>query len=74
MNKDAEIEKFNWAKVFPQVCDENGNFEGFNVVIGNPPYTYFRDIPKNEREYYKNKYKTADDLYAYFLYGGLNIC
>ena len=40
-----EIEKgkvyenaFEWRFEFPEVLDDEGNFVGFDVVIGNPPY------------------------------------
>jgi hypothetical protein len=40
-----EIEKgkiyedaFEWRFEFPEVLDEDGNFVGFDIVIGNPPY------------------------------------
>jgi len=71
--KSIYINAFEWRFEFPEVLDENGNFVGFDVVIGNPPYMYNRDLRPNERDYYKNKYKTADDLYAYFLYEGINL-
>jgi len=29
---------FEWRFEFPEVLDSNGNFIGFDVVIGNPPY------------------------------------
>ena len=29
---------FEWRFEFPQVLDVDGNFIGFDVVIGNPPY------------------------------------
>jgi adenine-specific DNA-methyltransferase len=29
---------FEWGFEFPEVLDEKGNFVGFDVVIGNPPY------------------------------------
>jgi hypothetical protein len=29
---------FEWRFEFPEVLDEEGNFVGFDVVIGNPPY------------------------------------
>lgn len=29
---------FEWRYEFPEVLDSNGNFLGFDVVIGNPPY------------------------------------
>lgn len=44
MNKNDEIEEFNRAKEFPQFCVENGKFEGFGVVIANPPYMNQRDL------------------------------
>lgn len=45
---EAEIEEirnnkiyenaFEWRFEFPEVLDDDGNFVGFDVVIGNPPY------------------------------------
>ena len=29
---------FEWRFEFPEVLDDNGNFIGFDIVIGNPPY------------------------------------
>ena len=29
---------FEWRFEFPEVLNNNGDFEGFDVVIGNPPY------------------------------------
>ena len=29
---------FEWRFEFPEVLDDDGNFMGFDVVIGNPPY------------------------------------
>ncbi|MCE3039731.1 Eco57I restriction-modification methylase domain-containing protein [Helicobacter anatolicus] len=29
---------FEWRFEFPEVLDEEGNFKGFDCVIGNPPY------------------------------------
>ncbi len=72
-----EIEKgkvyedaFEWRFEFPEVLDEEGSFVGFDVVIGNPPYVNFVNIPKDQREYYKEYYKVAKnktDLYAFFV-------
>ncbi len=70
MNNDNEIEEFDWAKEFPQVCDENGNFEGFDVVMGNPPYISIKEIPQNHKQYCIENYKTAKgqfDLYTLFI-------
>jgi adenine-specific DNA-methyltransferase len=29
---------FEWRFEFPEVLNEEGDFVGFDVVIGNPPY------------------------------------
>lgn len=31
-----------WRMEFPEILDEDGNFEGFDLVIGNPPYIFTR--------------------------------
>lgn len=33
-----------WRFEFPNLLDKNGDFVGFDVVIGNPPYVYTRDV------------------------------
>lgn len=50
---------FEWRFEFPEVLDEEGNFLGFDVVIGNPPY-----ITTNKKDY--PKYKWSTDLYMMF--------
>jgi hypothetical protein len=57
---------FNWHKEFPDVF-ANG---GFDVVIGNPPYVNFSNLPENDRKYFKansNVCKNKTDLYAFFI-------
>lgn len=34
---------FEWRFEFPEVMDAEGNFVGFDVIIGNPPYIFARD-------------------------------
>ncbi|MGX2984359.1 Eco57I restriction-modification methylase domain-containing protein [Helicobacter sp. 23-1048] len=46
---------FEWRFAFPEVLDENGDFMGFDLVIGNPPYG--ADLSKEDREKYKQIYK-----------------
>lgn len=66
---------FEWRFEFPDVLNDNGDFIGFDVIIGNPPYINFANLPETEREYY-NKfelYKNKTDLYAFFVGLGAKI-
>lgn len=64
---------FEWRFEFPEVLDDNGKYIGFDVVIGNPPYIYNRDLPKIDRDFYQLKYLVADDLYHYFTNEAISI-
>jgi hypothetical protein len=64
---------FEWRFEFPEVLNDNGDFVGFDVVIGNPPYVNAMELKKNleetEYNFYKTNYSTAKgsvDLYTYF--------
>lgn len=58
---------FNWKEEFSEVFEQ----EGFDVIIGNPPYVNLANIEDADfREYLKNEYKTAknkSDLYSFFI-------
>ncbi len=65
---------FEWRFEFPEVLNDEGDFAGFDVVIGNPPYVILSTVNnKNElqtfQEQYKTQYKT--DLYHLFIQKGL---
>ena len=66
---------FEWRFEFPEVLNDAGDFIGFDVVIGNPPYINFANLPDTERAFY-NKfelYKNKTDLYAFFVGLGTKI-
>lgn len=66
---------FEWRFEFPEVLNNNGDFEGFDVVIGNPPYIRQEEI-KNLKNYLQNNYKTYSgtaDLYVFFVEKGFEI-
>jgi len=74
------VKAFEWRFEFPEVLDENGEFIGFDVVIGNPPYVRIQDLQKcspNEVTFYKTRYRTAAkgnyDIYALFVEKGLSL-
>ncbi|MDZ7659500.1 Eco57I restriction-modification methylase domain-containing protein [Fodinibius sp.] len=49
---------FEWRFEFPEVLDEDGNFTGFDAVIGNPPYgTLFTGKLDT---FLREKFKTSD--------------
>ena len=59
---------FEWRFEFPEVLDEKGDFVGFDVVIGNPPYISLSKI--KEIDYGRLEYevfdKTGDILALFF--------
>lgn len=76
--KELEADKifehaFEWRIEFPEVLDDRGDFIGFDVVLGNPPYVSAIALQKavgaKEYKYLKQRYVTAKgtvDLYVYF--------
>lgn len=66
---------FEWRFEFPDVLNDDGDFVGFDVVIGNPPYIRqeeFTDI----KSYLKNNfilYSGTADIYIYFIEKGFKI-
>lgn len=36
--KNFDNNDFDWRYEFPEVLDKYGNFQGFDIIIGNPPY------------------------------------
>jgi adenine-specific DNA-methyltransferase len=68
---------FEWRFEFPEVLDDNGNFIGFDVIIGNPPYVRSREnFGDVEKKFFSLRYKTASyqaDLYKLFIELGTDI-
>ena len=66
---------FEWRFEFPEVLDEEGNYKGFDVVIGNPPYIRQEEI-KYLSNYFKEKYISFSgkaDIYVYFYELGITL-
>jgi len=65
---------FEWRFEFPEVLDEEGNFVGFDVVIGNPPYISLSKL--KEIDYSRFGYEVYDksgDILALFIEKGLSV-
>jgi hypothetical protein len=66
---------FEWRFEFPEVLDDKGNFIGFDVIIGNPPYIRQEEL-KNIKPILQNNfvaYSGTADLYVFFVELGFKI-
>jgi hypothetical protein len=77
---EAEIEEikankifenaFEWRFEFPEVLNDDGDFVGFDVVIGNPPYIRVQNLEHSIIDYFKSNYKSffqKADIYLLFI-------
>lgn len=66
---------FEWRFEFPGILDDDGNFQGFDLIIGNPPYIRQEEIKELKPNLAKNYkvYKGTSDIYTYFYELGFNI-
>ena len=67
---------FEWRIEFPEVLDEDGNFIGFDCIIGNPPYIQLQSIGTDADVLKRMKYKTyvrTGDIYCLFYEQGMNL-
>jgi hypothetical protein len=74
-NNKIYEEAFEWRFEFPEVLDDNGDFIGFDVVIGNPPYVQQRKL-KGQIGILKERYLVhtgTSDLSVFFIERGFNI-
>jgi len=65
------VNPFDWEKQFPEVFSKNG----FDVVIGNPPYVRQETLGE-DKKYYKAEYEVytgTADLYSYFIEKGIKL-
>ena len=77
--KDA----FEWRFEFPEVLDDDGNFVGFDVVIGNPPYITMSLGKKQKifsdtqiakyKELYDDVFEYKANMFAFFISKGKDL-
>jgi hypothetical protein len=80
-NEITEIENnkifenaFEWRFEFPEVLNDDGDFVGFDVVIGNPPYGAL--FSKSEKAIIKSNFQYCDyqfDIYMTFFERSYNL-
>ena len=71
---------FEWRFEFPEVLDNEGNFQGFDIIIGNPPYIdsekMVNEGMRNIRDFIAENYTTAKgnwDIYIAFIEKGFSL-
>ncbi len=60
---------FEWRFEFPEVLDDEGDFLGFDCIIGNPPYIrqeHIKEIKPLLEKQYPDFYNSTADIYTYF--------
>ncbi|MCX6233482.1 MAG: Eco57I restriction-modification methylase domain-containing protein [Bacteroidetes bacterium] len=66
---------FEWRFEFPEVLNDDGDFVGFDVVIGNPPYIRQEELG-SLKNFLQNEYRVftgTADILVYFFEKGLNL-
>lgn len=67
---------FEWRFEFPEVLDDEGDFLGFDCIIGNPPYIrqeHIKDLKPLLEKQYHDFYNSSSDIYTYFFALALNL-
>ncbi len=60
---------FEWRFEFPEVLNDEGDFLGFDCIIGNPPYIrqeHIKDLKPLLQKQYHDFYNSTADIYTYF--------
>jgi len=59
---------FEWRFEFPEVLNDDGDFVGFDVVIGNPPYIRQEELGefKNHLQTNYKVFTSGGDIFSYF--------
>ncbi|GAA8602651.1 class I SAM-dependent DNA methyltransferase [Helicobacter pylori] len=65
-----------WRFEFPEVLDDEGEFLGFDCIIGNPPYIrqeHIKDLKPLLEKQYQDFYNSSSDIYTYFFALAFNL-
>ncbi len=65
-----------WHFEFPEVLNDEGDFLGFDCIIGNPPYIrqeQIKDIKPLLEKQYRDFYNSTADIYTYFFALSFNL-
>jgi tRNA1(Val) A37 N6-methylase TrmN6 len=59
---------FEWRFEFPEVLNDDGDFIGFDVMIGNPPYINKRKLKLNTRSFVSHILKMLEIAQLIFMF------
>ncbi|MBM2816429.1 MAG: class SAM-dependent methyltransferase [Ignavibacteria bacterium] len=71
-----QMNPFEWRFEFPEVMNENGDFIGFDIVIGNPPYIQLQSLGFEADAFESAGFQTYNrtgDIYSLFYERGNDI-
>lgn len=68
-NNKIYEDSFEWRFEFPALLNNEGNFIGFDIIIGNPPFgaKLSSDEKKIYKEYYSDVHMRTPETYCYFI-------
>ena len=70
----AENNKFFlWHTWFSDVFNQESGKDGFDIVIGNPPYVSTKGRDDEDKQILIDNYGFADDLYSHFVFLAFNL-
>jgi len=78
INSKVYDNAFEWRFIFPEALNADGDFIGFDVIIGNPPYIQIQNFSGQEFQtvLQNSGYETFEktgDIYALFIEKGISL-
>jgi hypothetical protein len=78
INNKVYENAFEWRFIFPEVLNTEGDFIGFDIVIGNPPYIQIQNFSGQDIQIVlqNSGYETFErtgDIYALFIEKGISL-
>lgn len=69
----SRLKSFEWRYEYPEILDDKGRFEGFDCIIGNPPYGV--SVQGEYRKTVEEKFGHVPDyeIYYYFIMLGMGL-
>ena len=70
------LNAFEWRIEFPELLDDDGNFMGFDCIVGNPPYIQLQKMGGDSKTLEKIGYQTynkSGDICALFYELGVSL-